>query len=301
MFLRGLPQICAGMRRPQKGKTPITPAKDLGQAPDFYKISMFAPLPQVDDDRKRTPRSPGRAVAQPQQQQQEPKSAMEQRGPGEAPDTPKDAAASTSKVTPEREGQRDSSEGDKKAQAEHNSPKPTEAVSSMLPSASPLSASPNPHSDQFGPTLSPSDIGGSFVDVPNSAGNSISSWTDQPDNDILWGSSILNSGHGFSPQASPGGFHFPTSSRGGFPHQHPQHTSSSAFGQVTPPENGRPLIPPRGRAGDMMRSVPPMPPPVPNGVDGSGLSPADLSYLTHQNRILLDQARTGSEAKKKKL
>lgn len=35
------------MRRPQKGCTFST--KDLGQCPDFYKISMLAPLPVIED------------------------------------------------------------------------------------------------------------------------------------------------------------------------------------------------------------------------------------------------------------
>ena len=43
MFLRGLPQVCAKMRRPTKGEAGGN--KDLGQHPDFYKISIFAPLP----------------------------------------------------------------------------------------------------------------------------------------------------------------------------------------------------------------------------------------------------------------
>jgi hypothetical protein len=43
MFLRGLPDLCAKMRRPVKHISSAT--KDLSEYPDFYKISMFAPLP----------------------------------------------------------------------------------------------------------------------------------------------------------------------------------------------------------------------------------------------------------------
>jgi hypothetical protein len=45
MFLRGLPDVCAKMIRPGKGG--LT-ANDFGECPDFYKISMFAPLPDPD-------------------------------------------------------------------------------------------------------------------------------------------------------------------------------------------------------------------------------------------------------------
>jgi hypothetical protein len=45
MFLRGLPDVCTKMIRPGKGG--LT-ANDFGECPDFYKISMFAPLPDPD-------------------------------------------------------------------------------------------------------------------------------------------------------------------------------------------------------------------------------------------------------------
>jgi hypothetical protein len=45
MFLRGLPDVCAKMKRPEKG---CLPANDFGECPDFYKISMLAPLPDPD-------------------------------------------------------------------------------------------------------------------------------------------------------------------------------------------------------------------------------------------------------------
>jgi hypothetical protein len=45
MFLRGLPDVCAKMIRPGKG---CLTANDFGECPDFYKINMFAPLPDPD-------------------------------------------------------------------------------------------------------------------------------------------------------------------------------------------------------------------------------------------------------------
>jgi hypothetical protein len=45
MFLRGLPDVCSKMRRPLKGSVL---GSDFGECPDFYKISMFAPLPDPD-------------------------------------------------------------------------------------------------------------------------------------------------------------------------------------------------------------------------------------------------------------
>lgn len=64
-FLRGLPDICAKMRRPTKG---ALQGESYGEAPDFYKISMFAPLPDPDDDltidvlAQRSPKSPNRRM-----------------------------------------------------------------------------------------------------------------------------------------------------------------------------------------------------------------------------------------------
>jgi hypothetical protein len=46
-FLRGLSHICVTMRRPQKGCT--IASKDIGQCPDFYKISKLAPLPESEN------------------------------------------------------------------------------------------------------------------------------------------------------------------------------------------------------------------------------------------------------------
>jgi hypothetical protein len=45
MFLRGLADVCAKMIRPGKG---CLTANDFGECPDFYKISMLAPLPDPD-------------------------------------------------------------------------------------------------------------------------------------------------------------------------------------------------------------------------------------------------------------
>ena len=46
-FLRGLPELVAEMRRPQKGELPIRKPRGFPENPDFYKISSIAPLPNV--------------------------------------------------------------------------------------------------------------------------------------------------------------------------------------------------------------------------------------------------------------
>jgi hypothetical protein len=52
MFLRGLPDICAKMRRPPKGGT----VNEIGESPDFYRLSIFAPLPDLDDEEDAPPK-----------------------------------------------------------------------------------------------------------------------------------------------------------------------------------------------------------------------------------------------------
>ena len=54
MFVRGLPDLCAKMKRPVKGSTSQgtgKPRKDSGpgEHPNFYKIDRFAPLPEAAD------------------------------------------------------------------------------------------------------------------------------------------------------------------------------------------------------------------------------------------------------------
>lgn len=46
-FLRGLPELVAEMRRPQKGELPTRKPRGFPENPDFYKISSIAPLPSV--------------------------------------------------------------------------------------------------------------------------------------------------------------------------------------------------------------------------------------------------------------
>jgi hypothetical protein len=60
MFLRGLADVCAKMIRPGKGG--LT-ANDFGECPDFYKISMVAPLP--DPDNKTRPQSRNSDISMP--------------------------------------------------------------------------------------------------------------------------------------------------------------------------------------------------------------------------------------------
>lgn len=70
MFLRGLADVCVKMVRPLKGSFT---ANDFGECPDFYKISMLAPLPDPDgpsdsedDDERRQGKKPRAKTKRPQ-------------------------------------------------------------------------------------------------------------------------------------------------------------------------------------------------------------------------------------------
>ena len=50
-FVKGMPELCEDMRRPQKGQNPLEWAEEYpNKNPDFYKIHAMAPLPSTKHD-----------------------------------------------------------------------------------------------------------------------------------------------------------------------------------------------------------------------------------------------------------
>lgn len=274
MFLRGLPQVCAKMRRPQKGQGVSQQNKDqLGQAPDFYKISLFAPLPPLEEEeavRTATPKTPERH-----------ESASAVSSPGASTRGP---TISTQKEQPNKISSTDSCKDDEDddADEDESANKPKVTPSRPAPQT-PMQASPvtytamNP-SPQYGATLSPTDMGREFVELPNSAGNSVTSWTNSPSEEDLMFGNLSNAFAPYNDHPHHHQYFNHPGMRGG---RHPSPLPS--FPQSDSGHSGRPILHPRGF--DASSDHP------------DGLSDADLSYLTFQNRILLSQANHNSSNK----
>jgi len=320
MFLRGLPKVSAKMRRPQKGDQLSSLNKDLGQHPDFYKISLFAPLPELDDDDDDDAVSDSDNKPKSNKKESEGSDKPEAQDVGEAPLTPhktvtKPPTAKHSPDATEITNSPDSSKGAPATPTKGNggsrddddgvctSPGNT-AVSKMFHSPGqpipPVTTSEHRHHfNQL--QLTPPSFAGAheLVDMSASPGNaSLHSWNEPRDQDLsMWAASIGN-----TPIHNTQIYPSPATRRdilmgGGF--GSPQHGNITNFYQVTPPSQQRPA-PPRGIAG---RNMPPLPhhrqqqnhqdEQGNNHNDSSGLSVADLCYLTQQNRILLqNQGKT---------
>jgi hypothetical protein len=293
---RGLPQVCVKMRRPQKGD--IGTSRDIGQHPDFYKISMFAPLPE----------EPGLSCTAMKKVQGIP---IQQPTDQQSPNQSSISFSSDIKTVPALDvksrrdsvdaagepGQNDQKHDEKPARVDDAASTVgdvSDEVARFNDSSASLSSPPRSAlletsmNDSFG-IRTPVD----YADGPDSFGNlrrapsgtSLSSWNDHDDPDLMWSGGMSTT----SSVASPSMSHA-DNCMGSF--------ASQCFSQVTPPGRLR-MVPnsSRGNGGymhhprqqDMMRA--------PYGLnsfedsaDSSGLSVADLCYLTQQNRILLSQA-----------
>lgn len=315
MFLRGLPKVAGKMRRPQKGDQLASLNKELGQHPDFYKISLFAPLPELDDDDDASDSDDNKTKSN--NKKSEGSGKPEAQNVGEAPLTPHqpvtkphaaklspDATEIThspdsSKVAPTtptkgKSGKRDDN-GDGYSSPESSA---TAAVTKMFHSpGEPIpTVTTSEHQHHFINQLqltSPSYAGAhELVDMSASPGNaSIHTWNEPRDQDLsLWAASTGN-----TPIVNRQIYPSPATRQdilmgGGF--GSPHHANSNNLYQVTPPTQQRP-VPPRGMAG---RNMPPLPHHRQQQQqhrdggehnDSNGLSVADLCYLTQQNRILL--------------
>jgi hypothetical protein len=255
------------MRRPQKGCTFST--KDLGQCPDFYKISMLAPLPVIDDAST-------------------PKAKTDGANPSDRNSTDADA----------KEGHVDSEIGTTNSRFPSitNAPRSHQGAESTGQSEAEVNEQPshllsignsNTIRNQFlsPPPQSPADFP-SILDVGDcvrSGNSSVASWNDENDDDP-WGNTPP-----FMTMNSLADHRY-------------------GVGQVTPPTNrGPPGRLPMQRNMAMMRgdfdmremnALPHNTMFMNPGADinsydeeENGLSAADLCYLAQQNKILLDQAQ----------
>lgn len=219
-----MPQLCFKMRRTtakNKGGT------DTGESPDFYKISMFAPLPDPDVP---TQTSAPRTIVTKDSSSQE---------PTKRPSSPSSVSTMTGSYD----------RGNQQPRVT-NMPKSPSAFSR----GSPLPVSMNipfPSSPR--------------LDLLGSSSNSLSSWVGGEQEEFDDGSAS----NFFGPLDSGSAIM-------------PLEVQKSAS-QITP-LGRRPYSTPHNA-----RSLP-------SPVDSSGLSVADMCYLTQQNRILLEQARSGGDA-----
>jgi hypothetical protein len=282
MFLRGLPHVCNKMRRPVRGESGLS--RDLGQHPDFYKISIFAPLPPIN-----------------KQDDQEYESTAEsnpastkvdfERSPGVV--SRDDSASLKNRLTAGDDVVDDDKPLDIDGKVDCISDNDDHANDSgaLITSASLDSPPGSPTTDRSisrNPSTSFFDNYGTLERT--SSGHSLSSWNDQHDPDMMWSS----------------GQSLGSPTTGGQEKWHHTEsfitaTSNKGLGHVTPPDGSlRPgvaamhLIPRRDQhllpfdSTDIYDE----------GIDESGLSAADLCYLTQQNRILLKHSNGRQDATK---
>ena len=278
MFLRGLPHVCNKMRRPVRGDSGLS--RDLGQHPDFYKISMFAPLPPISKVDDRECESTADSVPALTKVDFE-------RSPGVV--SRDDSAGGKNRSAVEQDDQvLDGPEEEIPCTADHDDQ--ANDSGALITSAS-LDSPPNsPIADRSisrNPSTAFFDNYGTLERT--SSGHSLSSWNDHQDHDMMWGSG-----------QSVGS---PTSGGQEKWHQTDAFLAASnlnVFGHVTPP--GGPQRPSSSvhlvSRRDQLRL------PFDNGdmydegIDDSGLSAADLCYLTQQNRILLTHSNGRQDATK---
>lgn len=292
LFLRGLPQVCIKMRRPQKGDG--GQSRDIGQHPDFYKISLFAPLPRGNSD---SPDASKGGLSNNDQRQRRHDSSHH--GMQSTLSVTEDGLCIKTKSTQqsnldERLGGSIPAVNDKPIRVDDSGS--TGEVSNEVAhfSVSAITRSPptrdcasDSASDGFG-IRTPND----YLDGPDNYGNlhraasgaSLSSWNETEEQDLMWGGGMS----GGSSIASPGDGYNAGAAR----------LANQSFSQVTPPGRLRPI--PRVRNSNIYghHSRQQSNVRAPFGlhnfeetVDSTGLSVADLCYLTQQNRILLSQAR----------
>jgi hypothetical protein len=269
MFLRGLPHVCNKMRRPVRGESGLS--RDLGQHPDFYKISMFAPLPPVGSSstKEDDPEFESAVASSPTSTNMETISFQKSPGVVSHDDT------SSMKDGP-------ISSDDTRIDQSKNASDSDDRISdgrALITSASLESPPSSPNTDRSMTRNTPNAYFDSFVGIQRTpSGNSLSSWNDHHDQDLMWGGQSVG-----SPTTTHGQWHqtdhFPTLQ------------NANSFGHVTPP--GGPI---RSSSVHLLPQQDPIHLPFhgsdvfDEGVDDSGLSAADLCYLTQQNRILLSHA-----------
>jgi hypothetical protein len=217
LFLRGLPDICLKMQRVTCKAKP-TDGAEFGECPDFYKISMFAPLPDPDLQDEET-----------------------------AAATPKTIVTKDSSTKLYKRPSSPSSLSTMSGSAGlHDDMAMTNAMEPLTPVRSVHSPAPN---------TSPLPFHASLANSPslgyNSSNVSLSSFGATHE-ELMWGTGPFSSLH------------------------HRAESLGASGGHVTPPSSRQFYQSTRSES---------------QHEDTSGLSAADLCYLTHQNRVLLHQAK----------
>lgn len=264
MFLRGLPHVCAKMRRPLKGQSAA--AKELGQCPDFYKISKFAPLPPPT-----APKAPPPEPQSPNQLQTKQKNDFTDHSPSKTNST---GIVSHDEVAREEGGDKKETSNTKEEAPKSPLPHQNEKTNVQLHSPSSLSSieegelrgmmaatggmPPSPDTDHNKAAQEFPGSGSHGLDFA-SVGNSVTSWHDPQEQELTWGNTSAT-------YAAEQAYH-------------------DAMGQVTPPRSSN-IKNLHGGGGGMSN----LQSPLGEESDTSGLSVADLCYLTQQNHILMDQS-----------
>lgn len=276
MFLRGLPQVCAKMRRPQKSAA--TGNRDAGPQPDFYKISKFAPLP-VECDGQLGPR--GVVSCASQVMMNDAADIEDERGNGEN--------IASKPIEQNQDGQENCSidkkqDGKKKSEVSGSSTEMVDASKTeSFPPGSPLRLHITECSVADSLEVRTPVAFSDGQDIMNLlSSRSVKSWNEQDDGDSIWG--------GLSGSNSP---RSPSYDQGSF-NEGVRGLASNCFGQVTP--TGRIcFVSSRGGFGRQrspLRSPYAVPDTFPGEEsDASCLSEADLRYLTEQNHYLLSEAQ----------
>ena len=279
MFLRGLPHVCNKMRRPMRGESGLS--RDLGQHPDFYKISMFAPLPpvvkQYDQECESTTESSPASTK-----------VDFERSPGVV--SHEDAASVSNRFASGSEVVDDEKPLDLDGKVNCTSDNDDHADDSgaLITSASLDSPPGSPTTDRSisrNPSTSFFDNYGNLERTPS--GHSLCSWNDQQDQDMVWSSGqILGS--------PPSGGYEKWHQTGNFPIVSNNGNVTPLGAPIRPGTAALHLIPRR----DQLRLPFNSADMYDEGIDDSGLSAADLCYLTQQNQILLTHSNGRQDATK---
>ena len=287
MFLRGLPKVAAKMRRPQKGDiVAISSNKELGQHPDFYKISLFAPLPEIESESQGTKEDKNNSMLASEDATENESAQVNDRRSGDNEDaspehSPATATTNSLKVNDLSSDAPASPASSKDSHMSYGSVKgdstgPTSVAHNLFHSPDrPLIHTVRLSEEHLQSDMSSPGLAGAreLVEMSADSPGSIHSWNEPRDQDLSTWAGTPSFGSYSSPatttrqQVLISGFNTP-----------------SNYYEVTPPSQL--TSPYRDGGGYNMPPVRPW-----DGNDDSGLSAADLCYLTEQNRLLQAQGK----------
>jgi hypothetical protein len=297
MFLRGLPKVAAKMRRPQKGDiVAMSSNKELGQHPDFYKISLFAPLPEIESERQGTKEDKNNSMLACEDATENKSVQVNDQRSGDNEDaSPEHSPATASRTAMTNSPKMSILSSDAPASpasskdsnmtygsVKGDSTGPTSVAHSLFHSPDrPLIHTVRMSEEHLQSDMSSPGLAGAreLVEMSADSPGSIHSWNEPRDQDLSAWAGTPSFGSYSSPatttrqQVLISGFNTP-----------------SNYYEVTPPSQL--ASPYRDGGGCNMPPVRPYQRPYSgDGNDDSGLSAADLCYLTEQNRLLQAQGK----------